>query len=502
MQLFVPVNYGYFGGLKMTFNFMSPGYYIIFLPIVILFVEFYRKDLDKQIKILLLMSYLFFILASGWHLLLLIISTVVDWNAGNNIHKTSDENRRKRWLILSIVANLGILAIFKYLDFFISTLGWSTAKLGIGLEIEEVGLLLPVGISFYTFQTMSYTIDIYRGKEVPARNLSEFACYASFFPQLVAGPIVRFSQFRDQVSEPLGTGKVSNKIAVTLIIYGLAKKMIFADNFAFHVDSIFSEETGLNNPIIVYWGTLLFGLQIYCDFSAYTDIAIGSALLMGIKIPENFRSPYKSASPQEFWRRWHITLSTWLRDYLYISLGGNRFGVSRMFLALMTTMFFGGLWHGASWNFVFWGLFHGLLLVIHRYGKGLAINDYLKSNFVSFHWFLCWLLTQWSIFFGWLIFRVEDTTILFRTVKSYVIYDVEIGFSESMILLPGRNNLTFILLIVFIFGHIYSSRIDGSLKYHMSRIPGRYWGAMMGIILTFSLILRPMEATEFIYFRF
>jgi len=486
----------------MTFNFMSPGYYIIFLPLVILFVEFNRRDLDKQIKILLFMSYLFFILASGWHLLLLIISTIVDWTAGNNIHKTDDEDSRKRWLTLSIVTNLGILAIFKYLDFVISTLGWGTVKLGIGLEIEEVGLLLPVGISFYTFQTMSYTIDIYRRKEVPARNLSEFACYASFFPQLVAGPIVRFSQFRDQVSEPVGIRKGSYKVAVTLIIYGLAKKMIFADNFAFHVDSIFSGGTDLSNPVIVYWGTLLFGLQIYCDFSAYTDIAIGSALLIGIQIPENFRSPYKSTSPQDFWRRWHITLSTWLRDYLYISLGGNRFGVSRMFLALMTTMLLGGLWHGASWNFVFWGFFHGLLLVIHRYGNGLAINDYLKSNYVGFHGILCWLLTQWAIFFGWLIFRVEDTAILLRSVKSYVIYDVEISVSEALNVMPGRNNLTFILLMVFLIGHLYSSRIDGSLKYHISRIPGKYWGAMMGIILSFSLILRPMETAEFIYFRF
>ncbi len=173
-----------------------------------------------------------------------------------------------------------------------------------------------------------------------------------------------------------------------------------------------------------------------------------------------------------------------------------------MFLALMATMVLGGLWHGASWNFVLWGFFHGLLLVLHRYGNGLAINDYLKQNFVGLHWILCWTLTQWSIFFGWLIFRAEETSILLRSVKSYVIYDAEISVSGALNVMPGRNNLTFILLMVFLIGHLYSSRIDGSLKYHISRIPGKYWGAIMGLMLSCSMIMRPMESAEFISFRF
>ena len=296
-------------------DFVNFNYYSIFLPIAIISVLFFaRNKRNYQITILLLMSYVFFWLASGWHVLLLLTSTVVDWVAGKRICLSQDKTTRKRWLTASLTVNLGILAIFKYLDFLIETWNLTTLKFDSAPELDTFGLLLPVGISFYTFQTMSYTIDIYRKKHDPYESFRDFACYAAFFPQLVAGPIVRSQHFLEQIKNPLTVNNYRFRLGLTLIIYGLAKKLIIADNVALHVNSIFTEGADLTNIALVWWGSLCFGIQIYCDFSAYTDIALGSAHLLGIKLPENFKSPYTANSPQDFWRRWHISLSTWLRD--------------------------------------------------------------------------------------------------------------------------------------------------------------------------------------------
>ena len=483
-------------------DFTTLEYYSQFLPIALIavFVLGYRNK-NMQISLLLISSYAFFWFASGWHVILLLISTLLDWNVSNKIHSSDDSSVKKRWLTLSMVINLGLLGIFKYLDFIIESLNWATLKIGGSPSIEAMGLILPVGISFYTFQTMSYTIDIYRGKYKPYDNFTSFACYAAFFPQLVAGPIVRADHFKEQISKPISLQSNSFRFGITLIILGLAKKMIIADNVAIHVDSIFIEGEHLQNTALVWWGSLAFGIQIYCDFSAYTDIAIGSAALFGIRLPENFDSPYIARSPQDFWRRWHISLSTWLRDYLYIPLGGSRNGTRKMLIALMITMLLGGLWHGASWNFVLWGFLHGILLIIHKYLSKTKYVELAFTKLPKISIFTGWITTQFMIFFTWLVFRVEDLEILIPSMKSFVGIDNYFSFQMGWDLLPQGKYLTALLIVGFMIGHLLSWKI-GKFKYWMARSNALIWGIVMGIAIAGIIFLRPTTTVDFIYFRF
>jgi alginate O-acetyltransferase complex protein AlgI len=447
-------------------DFVTPGYYYWFLPVVVFLCLFMaRRKRNIQILILLGMSYLFFFLASGWHILLLLTSTLVDWTAGKKIHQTEDKIRRKRWLQASLVINLSLLGIFKYLDFLIETWNLASLRFAWAPELDTYGLLLPVGISFYTFQTMSYTIDIYRGKSPPYERFRDFACYAAFFPQLVAGPIVRSQHFLKQIEKPISTNQYRFRLGLTLIIYGITKKLLVADNMAIHVNSIFVEGAALQNIGLIWWGSLCFGIQIYCDFSAYTDIAIGSGHLLGIELPENFKTPYAAKSPQEFWRRWHISLSTWLRDYLFIPLGGSRGGARVLVIALMGTMLLGGLWHGASWNFVLWGFLHGLLLLSHR---GLIKQKLIKVAFEKMPKAMAvigWATTQFAVFFTWLVFRVEDTDILIPSMKTFLGWGGHWNMEEMRAGLPDVQLLTFCLALVFIVIHGLSGHFGGGKKW-------------------------------------
>ena len=483
-------------------DFTTIEYYSHFLPatLIAVFMLGYRKR-NTQISLLLVSSYAFFWFASGWHVILLLISTLLDWYVSNKINSTNEISTKKRWLTLSLVINLGLLGIFKYLDFLIESLNWTILKVGGSPSIEAMGLILPVGISFYTFQTMSYTIDIYRDKYKPYDNFTSFACYAAFFPQLVAGPIVRADHFKEQISKPISLQSNSFRFGITLIILGLAKKMIIADNVAIHVDSIFIEGEHLQNTALVWWGSLAFGIQIYCDFSAYTDIAIGSAALFGIRLPENFDSPYIARSPQDFWRRWHISLSTWLRDYLYIPLGGSRNGTRKMLIALMITMLLGGLWHGASWNFVLWGFLHGILLIIHKYLSKTKYVELFFTKLPKISIFTGWIITQFMIFVTWLVFRVEDLEILIPSMKSFVGIDNYFSFQMGWDLLPHGKYLTALLVVGFMIGHLLSWKI-GKFKYWMARTNALIWGIVMGIAIAGIIFLRPTTTVDFIYFRF
>jgi alginate O-acetyltransferase complex protein AlgI len=483
-------------------DFVTPEYYYWFLPIVFLSTfTIGNNKRRRQIGILLASSYVFFWFASGWHILLLLISTMVDWNAAKRIFATDDSVIRKRWLIASLTVNLGLLAIFKYLDFFIESLNWASLKITGTPEMDTFGLLLPVGISFYTFQTMSYTIDIYRGKNKPYDDLLSFSCYAAFFPQLVAGPIVRAEHFREQINQTLTPDPMRFRLGLTLIVYGLAKKLIIADNVAIHVNEIFVEGAPLDNIGLVWWGAIAFGIQIYCDFSAYTDIAIGSALLFGIRLPENFDSPYVATSPQEFWRRWHISLSTWLRDYLYIPLGGSRNGPIVMLFALMMTMLLGGLWHGASWNFVLWGLLHGLLLIAHRLLLKLQFIHTIFERLPKIAPITGWIVTQYFVFMTWLVFRVEDTSILITSLKTYIGIGAHWGSEEMYYALPEIKFLTFAIAMLFFIGHFISWKIGG-IKNWIAEQNSLVWGLVIGIMLSLAFLLRPAETVDFIYFRF
>ncbi len=318
-------------------------------------------------------SLFFYYKSSGVYFLLLLISTVVDFGLGHLIYRSQRKSWKLYYLILSLLANLGMLAYFKYAGFFTGLFGSLT-----GVVTSPLEIFLPVGISFFTFQTMSYSIDIYRGylKPVSAevtnwaefwKALLDFAFFVTYFPQLVAGPIVRAAEFLPQIRMRPGLSRSQAGSGLFLIIGGLIKKAIISDYVSVNfVDRVFENPTlysGLENLLAVYG----YAIQIYCDFSGYSDMAIGLALLMGFQLPENFRTPYRAVDLQAFWRRWHISLSRWLRDYLYISLGGNRKGKLRTYINLMLTMLLGGLWHGAGWVFIFWGGLHGVGLALERY---------------------------------------------------------------------------------------------------------------------------------------
>jgi D-alanyl-lipoteichoic acid acyltransferase DltB (MBOAT superfamily) len=342
----------------VLFNSIS---YWVFFALVLAGFYAARRPRDRTL-LLLVASYVFY----GWwdwrFTLLILASTVIDFLAGRAMGSAGPA-KRKALLLVSLTANLGMLGFFKYHDFFARSIA---AALGLPVDSFVLGVLLPVGISFYTFQSMSYTIDVYGGRLRPVRNFADFALFVSFFPQLVAGPIVRARDFFPQLDDWRRPSEVVVQRGVVLILVGLIKKMVFADQFALTSDAYFADPTAHPGALAAWSGTLAFGMQIFFDFSGYTDIARGCAKLLGFHFPMNFRRPYLSGSITEFWRRWHISLSTWLRDYLYIPLGGNRRGRVLTYRNLLLTMALGGLWHGASWNFVLWGVYHGLLLAVER----------------------------------------------------------------------------------------------------------------------------------------
>ncbi|MBC8204199.1 MBOAT family protein [bacterium] len=338
--------------------------FLVFLPLV-LFV-YYSVNHKIQNRFLLLASY-FFYGSWDWRFLsLLLISTIVDYVAGINIQKSNDPKIRKRFLWLSVCTNLGILGTFKYFNFFVDSFRDLISALGYTMpDTVILHVVLPVGISFYTFQTMSYTIDVYRKKLEPTREFFDFALFVAFFPQLVAGPIERASRLIPQLQmKRIVTTEMVQK-GILLILIGYFKKVLIADNVAMYIDYVFGNFDHLGSGMLIE-AIYLFAIQIYCDFAGYSDIAIGIGYLLGIKLSTNFKQPYLSTSITEFWRRWHITFSTWIRDYIYISLGGNRKGKIRTYINLFITAALGGLWHGAGWSFVIWGGLHGLYLTIER----------------------------------------------------------------------------------------------------------------------------------------
>lgn len=342
-----------------------------FLLLILVVPTSYLLGTRKRLQnaFLLGVSYLFY----GWwdyrFLALIVASTLVDFKAARTIHQTPEgQPARKRWLLTSVGVNLGLLMVFKYFDFFSLSLLEATQTLGLKYDPILLDVILPVGISFYTFQTMSYTIDVYRNRWVPQESFLDFALFVAFFPQLVAGPIERAPDLIPQ----LARGKRANlrqfEEGIFLITYGLFLKVVVADGLAQWANVAFSNPNYPFLPLVV--GVIAFALQIYGDFCGYSMIARGTARLLGVDLMRNFRTPYFSTDIQEFWRRWHVSLSRWLRDYLYITLGGNRISEVRTYVNLMLTMLLGGLWHGAGWNFVIWGGLHGGALAIHRFLTG------------------------------------------------------------------------------------------------------------------------------------
>ena len=395
----------------MTFNSAE---FLFFFPLVLLVYVFaFRRERWRE-TVLLVASYLFYMSWNWRYAGLLVLSTVVDYSVGRLMAKESRQRVRRHILIASLCSNLGMLCLFKYYNFFVELAGPATTLFGVDVSFLKHELLLPVGISFYTFQTMSYTIDLYRGENVLEKDFLKFSVFVAFFPQLMAGPIVRAKEFLPQLHRVPLVSQERVQDGLLLVFRGLFKKLAIADLLGLlAVDKVFANPAAFSSwdLLIALYG---YTFQIYNDFSGYSDIARGLARILGFELPVNFNRPYLSQSVREFWTRWHITLSKWLRDYLYISLGGNRAAPWRVRVNLMITMLLGGLWHGAALHFVAWGAYHGFLLMIGRSREGLAESvtqwGTIRRQLVCFH----------LIVLGWLFFRIQDLPHLIQYAEGLV----------------------------------------------------------------------------------
>ena len=392
----------------MLFNSLE---FAVFLPTVFLLYWFCTaKNLRLQNALIVVASYVFY----GWwdwrFLSLIFISTLEDYLVGLKIHNTSDERKRKIWLLVSIIVNIGILGFFKYCNFFIDNFVEVFTLFGVKPNISSLNIILPVGISFYTFQTMSYTIDVYRRKIEPTKDFISFAAFVSFFPQLVAGPIERAANLLPQFYNKRVFDYASAADGMRQILWGLFKKVVIADNCAMYVNAVFGGSGDYSGSTLAI-AAVFFAFQIYCDFSGYSDIAIGTARLFGFSLMRNFNYPYFSRDIAEFWRRWHISLTTWFRDYVYIPLGGSRVPKAKIVRNTFIIFLVSGFWHGANWTFIAWGAFHAVLflplILLHknrRYTNTVSEGKFLPNLKEVFQMFATFLL----VLVGWIFFRSES----------------------------------------------------------------------------------------------
>ncbi len=486
----------------MLFNSFE---FLLFFPLVIML--YFSMPYRYRWVLLLVASYYFYMSWKPEYAILLLISTLVDYFAANQMAAKPDKKSRRPYLILSMVSNLGLLFSFKYFNFFRDNWNPLMDQLGLFAHLPELQVLLPVGISFYTFQTMSYTIDVYKGEMKPEKHLGIFAVYVTFFPQLVAGPIERAPHLLPQFRQNFDFDYARVREGLILMLWGFFKKLIIADRIAEYVNGIYDApqvKEGLTNLVASY----LFAFQIYCDFSGYSDIAVGASLIMGYRLMKNFERPYFADSIQNFWKRWHISLSTWFRDYLYIPLGGNRTVKWRWWYNLFITFLISGLWHGASWTFIIWGGLHGALLVIGLWTTslregfmrvtGLARLPKLRrvvEMFVVFH----------LVIIGWVFFRAEnlgDALLVFRSfvqIRPSAVGPLldslqSFGWLEFVIALGAIGTMEFL--------HFLQER-GWSLHQKVGALsmPLR-WGLYLVATMAIVLFGKFSSQAEFIYFQF
>ena len=465
----------------MLFN--SYTFIFFFLPIILVLWWWPGLSRRHRLALLTIGSYVFYGWAEWWYCLLILGSTMVDYMAGRRLTPERPAAHRRAWLVTSLAANLGLLAVFKYAGFMarsINVVAGLLAGSGPGL-VEVPDIVLPVGISFYTFQSMSYTIDRYRQRVPEARDFLEFAAYVSMFPQLIAGPIVRYSAIAGQLRS-IPTRLAASRVALGLhfFVFGLSKKLLVADPIARAID-----------PLLKNWEWLGFGdawlsmsgysLQIYFDFSGYSDMAVGLGLWLGFQLPRNFDSPYKALGPSDFWRRWHMTLSEWLRDYLYIPLGGNRRGLPRASASILVTMLLGGLWHGPSWTFAAWGLYHGLLLAVEHPLRGRLLR-FRPAGAIR-------VLTFVAVVLGWVLFRSDSFAMAMH------LWWVMIG-GEGVGFFPGAQPL---LLVLVVLGMMWCWMAPNTWEETASF---RSLRAVLLALLFLACVLVMTRPSPFLYFRF
>ncbi len=439
-----------------------------------------------------------------WFPFVLMGSTCLDYAVGLGIAGAQTEWRRKAWLLGSLCTNLGVLSFFKYYNFFVISAAEFLTWMHLPAGNWTLAIFLPYGISFYTFQSMSYSIDVYRRRLEPVRSFLDLAFFISFFPQVVAGPIVRAMTFLPQVFETRRWANVDVRGCVTLFFIGFVKKRCVSENVAVVVDDFFSAPWKYNS-YSAWIGVLFYAVQIYCDFSGYTDMAIATARLLGYELTINFNFPYFSKNISEFWTRWHISLSTWLRDYLYIPLGGNRGSKLFTYRNLMLTMLLGGLWHGASWNFVIWGGMHGLALIVQREWQRLTA----KAG-ATFQKVMAWLsvpLTFYWVCLTWIFFRATTVYVQFDPDKHVVATGFQIARTtlKSFVLFSSNGRKSFGVHCLTLFAglalmHWLCSR--GFLATWWRRLPDWAYSALLGVGVAIALFFVPEHYKPFIYFQF
>ncbi len=472
--------------------FTSFEFAIFFVLVLLLRAAIPLFSAEKAM--LLVASYFFYMSWNPWCGFLILFTSMLDYYVGIVLARTASTARRRLLLTLSMVANLSVLGFFKYNNFFLDNAWALLITAGMHPPHWHLDIILPVGISFFTFQSMSYTVDVYR-RQIPAcTNLRDFLLFVSFFPQLVAGPIVRASDFLPQLfSRVRGSGQ-DIQIGLAQFCVGALKKMVISDQVAGNVDLIFAAPQSYD-ALTLLQGLLGYAVQIYCDFSGYSDMAIGCARIMGLRFMENFQMPYSAVNITEFWRRWHISLSTWLRDYLYIPLGGNRRGTARMYLNLFLTMLLGGLWHGASWNFVFWGGLHGVALASHKAYTGWAPAEVLRTSrvFTVLESVLSRLFTLVIVLVGWIFFRAQSWDSAITFLLRLATWSTDGTRLISPYILPA-------------FGAVFLTHLLINKDRNWTHeIPTRGWvyqAVAFTILLTVLITLGATDSAPFIYFQF
>lgn len=484
----------------MLFNSID---FAVFFPIVLTLYWIFASNLNLRNIFLLVASYFFY----GWwdwrFLFLIFISSLVDYFVGRKLGEEENPKKRKHLLFLSLAVNLGFLFYFKYFNFFIETFRDSFLLFGKELEISTLNIILPVGISFYTFQTLSYTIDVYKGKLTPTHKPISFFAFVSFFPQLVAGPIERATHLLPQFNKTYKFDYVKVRAGFQLMLWGLFKKMVIADRLALVVNEVYNNPGSYQGSDFII-ATIFFAFQIYCDFSGYSDIAIGLAKTMGFDLMKNFDSPYFSKSLTEFWRRWHISLSTWFRDYLYIPLGGSKKGKYRTYLNLFLVFLISGLWHGASMTFVIWGAIHGIIITFEKatssirkkFSSIVGLKKNVFSNRIVFG-----IITFIIVMIAWVFFRANTLSDSWFILKNMIALKSGSGFDDL-----GVSSFHVYISIVMIVILMVIEFVD---KHHDTRAFLNRQNALFRwsvyLIGIFSILLYGVygqDSPEFIYFKF
>ena len=488
----------------MLFNSLQ---FVIFFPIVI--ILYFLIPYKKRWILLLIASYYFYMCWKVDYILLIIISTLIDYFCSNKMSQIKEKVKRKKWLLTSIFSNIGILFGFKYFNFFSENIQTLFNNYNVFYEMPLFNVLLPVGISFYTFQTLSYTIDVYNNKTPAQRHLGVFAVYVSFFPQLVAGPIERSNHLLPQFFREHDFSYIRVKAGLQKMLWGFFKKIVIADNLAILVDGVYNNVDNYSGLTLIV-ATIFFTFQIYCDFSGYSDIAIGTAKVMGFELRENFKRPYFSKSIREFWQRWHITLSTWFRDYLYIPLGGNRTIKWRWYYNIFITFIVSGLWHGANWTFVIWGALHGtyLIIALALTNPKKQFSSLIQKQSKSFNKLLDVTITFILVTFAWIFFRANNLDDAIYIISNlFVNYNEILNLSELRTQFRGiglfqEDLIKCFLLILALF--LYSSyERSGNVWEKLQEKPKWIRWSIYYILVYGILFIAPhSNVNNFIYFQF